>query len=97
MGWRAVRALIDSLSQESLSRHRKAWVLTLLYTITAERDFEPHFFDASLPAYDRRSGSYSRESRGGGRIVPSDQDSVITRWKDFASEYFDFQDDGDPE
>jgi Leucine-rich repeat (LRR) protein len=95
MDWRAVPTLLESLTDETLSRHRKAWALTLLHTITAERDFDPcDFRSSALPSFERRSGKYFGSSRGGGAISPRDQDQFIRRWRNFANEYFEIRDDG---
>lgn len=55
MNWRAVPALLDALSDAQISRHQKAWVLSLLYTITAEEDLNPIHSDA-LPHHAGRAG-----------------------------------------
>lgn len=55
MNWRAVPALLDGLSDERISRHQKAWVLSLLYTITAEEELNPLHTEA-LPHHAGRAG-----------------------------------------
>jgi hypothetical protein len=49
MGWQAVPAMLDSLADDSLPFRKRAWLLTLLYSITEERDFDPRRVDGILP------------------------------------------------
>jgi hypothetical protein len=100
MGWRAVPTLLESLDDEHLSAHRKAWVLSLLHSITAERDLDPVSYDGGfgngvLPGYERRSGKYFGGSSSGGQISPRQQERLILKWRTFASEYLDLQEVND--
>lgn len=92
LNWQALPSLIDSLSDARLSRHRKAWVLSLLYGITAEHDLNP-VFSGALPAFEGMGG---KNTLGGDwnsdrRIIPREQDSLIAKWQRFRDQYLEIR------
>lgn len=92
LNWQAVPALLDSLSDANLSRHRKAWILSLLYSITVERDLNPSS-TAALPAHQGMAGknmcssNWSEEQR----IIPSEQDALIAKWHAYRDRNLDIR------
>jgi hypothetical protein len=90
MDWQAVPQLLDTLEDSSVSRHKKAWVLGLLYTITAERDLNPTKFDSVLPSY-RCDGPGCSHSRLGGQINDERQEALISNWMKWKQEYLDIR------
>ncbi len=92
MGHQAVPALIEALEDKSLSVRKRAWILTLLYSITEERDFDPAAgFDGQgiLPSY-KAQGVYG--SGTGGLWEPSYPANVAAQRK-FAQRWLKFRDE----
>lgn len=87
--WTAVPTMIDSLSGEILSLHQKAWVLSLLFTITGERDLNPIDFPGALPKYEGRMGQTSLGAHFSDqcRIDPDQQKALIAKWLQFRDDW----------
>lgn len=95
LNWRAVPALLDSLSDLQLSRHRKAWVLSLLYSITGETELDPTYSSA-LPAHQgwigRETPDWSDADLSDDTpIVSDEQDTLIARWQSYREQYLDIR------
>ncbi|MGO9114239.1 MAG: hypothetical protein ACLP9L_33915 [Thermoguttaceae bacterium] len=96
MGVTATPALIESLKDESLSDNKRAWIFSLLFSITGEND--PRDFSA-VGAYEYLNtgwsiwGGFSGEGQSGGMAMPQEgfssdreidrtaQDKLIGEWK----------------
>jgi hypothetical protein len=92
LNWRAVPALLDCLSDKTLSRHRKAWIVGLLYTITGEQDLNPAFSGA-LPTFSGQAGKNTlgadlNEDRS---ILPREQDELVAKWLTYRNKYLDIR------
>ncbi len=98
LNWQAVPALLDSLSEEMFTLHRKAWVLSLLYTITLEHELNPIRFQRALPDYDGQAAgknTLGADLSGDSRIIPHKQQLLITKWRKFRDEYLDIRESTD--
>ncbi|MDB5391857.1 MAG: hypothetical protein JWM11_7503 [Planctomycetaceae bacterium] len=91
MNWKAVPALLDALSDKTLSVHQRAWILTLLYTITSERDLDPILIEGSLPDYEGRRGNSARGISNESQIIPIKQQLMIAKWLTFRDECLDIR------
>lgn len=91
MSWEAVPELLASLDRGNLTRHQKAWVCSLLYTITRKRELAPwasrwytvnnsfgHFVWQLTPHCRRIEGDEKSQ------IDPAKQDELLAAWREYA-------------
>lgn len=94
LSWQAVPALLDSLSDSQLSRHQKTWVLSLLYSITFERELDP----GSIGVYSAKVLRAFQDTSAANptpRIEPQKQDGLIQEWKRYRRKYLDIRESED--
>ncbi len=96
MGDQAVPALLEELENKTLTFRKRAWVLSLLYSITGERDLDPmHLPDdyewEVLPYYEWQSdeGGGSSGSYKSDRRKVAAQLKFAQRWLKFRDEYIE--------
>lgn len=104
MKWQAVPALVEALENERLSFRKRAWLITLLYSITLEEELNPVpsnlFMDNDLlPAYETRGSAVkSLEWKGGasyqwsGSMTSSGGTEDVTAQRAFARRWLQFRD-----
>lgn len=81
MQWQAVPALIESLNNEKLSFRKRAWILSLLFSITLERELNPmQDFEGLLPDYETRGSLVSTVQWGGGHSQQWQADGKHHAW-----------------
>lgn len=93
MKWRAVPSLLEALTDKSVSRHQRAWVLVILHKTTEERHLAPTRFPDALPKWESGSDQGITASIGG-TITPYGQDILIRKWRKLADRYFEFRETG---
>ena len=96
MGWQAVPSLLDALNEKKMSRRKKAWVLSLLYSISQEDEFDPTKLFGSFPDYEYKySGTGGVRVKGhvlgGDGIYEKPQQKLIARWMNFKKDYLDIR------
>src|SRR5262249_35009663 len=89
--WIGKRSLSYWTPWGSVSRHKKAWVLGLLYTITAERDLNPTKFDSVLPSYRCEGPPGCWHMSLFGHINDKRQQALISNWMKWKQEYLDIR------
>lgn len=98
MGIKAVPALVEALGDKSLSENKRAWILTLLYSVTGEHDpcgtaalGEYDFCDTGWGVWGGLSGAGQsgglampvQGSSSDGKIDRRAQDKLIGVWEDW--------------
>ena len=99
LGWKAVPALLDDLLGDGNDPYRRAWVLSLLFTITGKND--PREGSGALGAHEYResgwallgsrpgapaTGGFGVGARGtvsGGEPDPGAQEDLVKTWREW--------------
>jgi hypothetical protein len=89
MDWQAVPSMLDALADARVARPKKAWIFGLLYTITCERDLSPMKHEGTVSGYRAESGPGCWSSSSGGKISPSAQQQLISKWMEWRQDYLD--------
>lgn len=92
--WQAVPALFDALSDAQMPRHRKTWVLSLLYSIIGEDDLDPGSIGV-YPAKLLRAFQNTSAANPTPQIDPHAQDALIEKWKSYRGRYLDIRESDD--
>lgn len=92
--WQAVPALFDALSETQMPRHRKTWVLSLLYSIIGEDHLDPGSIGV-YPAKLLRAFQNTSAANPTPQIDPHAQDALIEEWKSYRGRYLDIRESDD--
>jgi len=92
MKWQAVPVLLEKLVHKNTSLRKRAWILSLLYSISGEDDLDPTTFREGnvLPDYILKY-STGGQTKIGGSISRKHQMAFINRWVKFRKEYLEIK------
>lgn len=94
--WQSVPALMESLEDKSLTYRKRAWVLSLLYSITLEPHMNPAKRDEGdlsglLVGYEMRGSGWWSGRSGGGKPNVEAQLKLAKEWLQFRTDYLDIK------